>query len=174
MNVLNCYTRDELKDFMLGKLPVLKSEEISVHLDQCPTCEDTVVGLEKASDTLIDLLSGAEVDSSQAAYEKNPDYDRAATAAQQVVNSWINQSDELSQRSVDQQKIGDYEIVETLARGGMGSVFRARHTRLEKEVAIKILPERKMQSPEAIARFSREMKIIGQMSHPTMGAGRRR
>ena len=169
MNVFRCYTRAELQDFMLGKLPVPKSEEITAHLDQCPTCEDTVVGLEKASDTLVNLLAGSDGDSSPAAYQENPDYDRAATAAQQVINSWMNHTDSIPPSSVD-QTIGDYEIIETIARGGMGSVFRARHTRLEKEVAIKILPERKMQSPDAIARFSREMKIIGQMSHPTMVA----
>ena len=170
MNAFRCYTREELQEFMLGKLPVPKTEEITDHLDQCSTCEDTVIGLEKASDTLVNLLAGSDADSSPAAYQKNPDYDRAATAAQQVINSWVAHTDSSPQRSVDQQTIGDYEIIQTLARGGMGSVFRARHTRLEKEVAIKILPERKMQSPDAIARFSREMKIIGQMSHPTMVA----
>ena len=170
MNAFRCYTREELQEFMLGKLPVPKTEEITDHLDQCSTCEDTVIGLEKASDTLVNLLAGSDADSSPATYQKNPDYDRAATAAQQVINSWVAHTDSSPQRSVDQQTIGDYEIIQTLARGGMGSVFRARHTRLEKEVAIKILPERKMQSPDAIARFSREMKIIGQMSHPTMVA----
>ena len=170
MNVFRCYTRAELHDFMLGKLPVQKTEEITDHLDQCHICEDTVVGLEKSSDTLVNLLAGSPADSSPAVYEKNPDYDRAATAAQQVINSWVAHSESITDRTSDHRTIGDYEIVQTLARGGMGSVFRARHMRLEKEVAIKILPERKMQSPDAIARFSREMKIIGQMSHPSMVA----
>ena len=170
MNVFRCYTREELNEFMLGKLTVPRAEEFTEHLDHCSTCEDTVIGLEKASDTLVNLLAGSDADAAPAAYQKNPDYDRAATAAQQVINSWMAHTDSSPQRSVDQQKIGDYEIIQTLARGGMGSVFRARHARLEKEVAIKILPERKMQSPDAIARFSREMKIIGQMSHPTMVA----
>ena len=170
MNVFRCYTRAELSDFMLGKLEAQKTEEITQHLDQCHICEDTVVGLEKSSDTLVNLLAGAPTDSSPAAYDKNPDYERAATAAQQVISSWVAHTESIPNRTSDHKTIGDYEIVQTLARGGMGSVFRARHMRLEKEVAIKILPERKMQSPDAIARFSREMKIIGQMSHPSMVA----
>ena len=170
MNVFRCYTRSELHDFMLGKLEVQKADEIAEHLKQCHTCEDTVVGLEKSSDTLVNLLAGVPADSAPADYENNPDYDRAAVAAQQVINSWVSHAESMPDRVSDHKIIGDYEIVQTLARGGMGSVFRARHMRLEKEVAIKILPERKMQNPDAIARFSREMKIIGQMSHSSMVA----
>ena len=122
MNAFRCYTREELQEFMLGKLPVPKTEEITDHLDQCSTCEDTVIGLEKASDTLVNLLAGSDADSSPATYQKNPDYDRAATVAQQVINSWVAHTDSSPQRSVDQQTIGDYEIIQTLARGGMGTV----------------------------------------------------
>ena len=52
----------------------------------------------------------------------------------------------------------------------MGRVFLARHKSLGEQVAIKILPERKVDDAEAIARFTREMKIIGKMSHPAMVA----
>ena len=152
-----------------------QSRDVTLHLDECHICEDTVVGLEGSQDTLmthLKRLASPERTSDQATdpvppvYENNPEFDRAMVSAQQIVNSLAPASG--SQLGL--QQIGDYEIVGILARGGMGSVFEARHTRLEKRVAIKILPERKMSSPDAIARFSREMKIIGQMAHPSMVA----
>ena len=169
MNVFRCYTREELRSFLLGTTDNEKCDEIAAHLDECGVCEDTVVGLESSSDTLVSVLgkppAKATDEIGPAVYQQNPDFDRALKAAHQI---GIARSDGSYESSLKQ--IGDYEIVETLARGGMGSVFRARHLRLEKEVAIKILPERKMQNADAIARFSREMKIIGKMSHPAMVA----
>jgi predicted Ser/Thr protein kinase len=63
-------------------------------------------------------------------------------------------------------KLGPYEIVAPLGAGGMGEVYRARDTRLERTVAIKVLPERLSSSPEVRLRFEREAKTISQLSHP--------
>ena len=56
MNFVKCYSRDQLQEFLLGKLPNEKSHLVAQHLDHCEICEDTIVGLESASDTLVDLL----------------------------------------------------------------------------------------------------------------------
>lgn len=164
---MRCLTRDELKSFLLGKLPNDFSDQISQHLDLCNTCEDTVVGLEQTCDSLIMSLRenrASSKDSSVACYEKNPDFNLAVAASQQL----LQQHHEAPEIAKSPQRIGDYEILSTIGRGGMGSVYKARHMRLEKLVAIKILPHRKMRSPDAVARFNREMKIIGQMSHPAV------
>ena len=141
MNVFRCYTREELRSFLLGTTDNEKCNEIAAHLDECGVCEDTVVGLESSSDTLVSVLgkppAKATDEIGPAVYQQNPDFDRALKAAHQI---GIARSDGSYESSLKQ--IGDYEIVETLARGGMGSVFRARHLRLEKEVAIKILPSK--------------------------------
>ena len=63
-------------------------------------------------------------------------------------------------------KLGTYEIVESIGRGGMGEVFRAHDTKLERDVAIKVLPEAFAQDPERVARFEREAKLLAQLSHP--------
>ena len=52
--------------------------------------------------------------------------------------------------------LGPYEILDPLGAGGMGEVYRARDTRLDREVAVKVLPERLAKAPEALARFERE------------------
>ncbi|HTO74949.1 MAG TPA: protein kinase [Thermoanaerobaculia bacterium] len=63
-------------------------------------------------------------------------------------------------------RLGPYEILSPLGAGGMGEVYRARDTRLERTVAIKILPATRTRSAEARQRFEREAKTISQLSHP--------
>jgi Tol biopolymer transport system component len=63
-------------------------------------------------------------------------------------------------------KLGPYEILAPIGAGGMGEVYRARDTRLERTVAIKVLPSHLSASPESRQRFEREAKTISQLSHP--------
>src|SRR2546428_8397250 len=63
-------------------------------------------------------------------------------------------------------RLGPYEIVAPIGAGGMGEVYRARDTRLERTVAVKVLPADLSASPEARQRFEREAKTISQLSHP--------
>jgi eukaryotic-like serine/threonine-protein kinase len=62
-------------------------------------------------------------------------------------------------------RLGPYEIVAPLGAGGMGEVYRARDTRLDRTVALKILPQESTASPEAAARFEREARAISRFSH---------
>src|SRR5689334_10832074 len=62
--------------------------------------------------------------------------------------------------------LGPYEIVAPLGAGGMGEVYRARDSRLGREVAVKVLPPRLSESPEARARFEREARVISGLNHP--------
>jgi eukaryotic-like serine/threonine-protein kinase len=63
-------------------------------------------------------------------------------------------------------KLGPYEVIAPLGAGGMGEVYKARDTRLERTVAIKVLPSHLSASPESRQRFEREAKTISQLSHP--------
>ncbi len=63
-------------------------------------------------------------------------------------------------------RLGPYEILSPLGAGGMGEVYKARDTRLERTVAVKVLPDRLSQSEEVRQRFEREAKTISQLSHP--------
>src|SRR6266568_6558640 len=65
-------------------------------------------------------------------------------------------------------KLGPYEIQSPLGAGGMGEVYRALDTRLDRSVAIKILPDHLSQSPEAKQRFDREARAISSLSHPNI------
>ena len=63
-------------------------------------------------------------------------------------------------------RLGPYEVVAPLGAGGMGEVYRARDTRLDRTVAIKLLPPRVAHDPERRARFEREAKTISSLNHP--------
>src|SRR5438034_5840099 len=65
-------------------------------------------------------------------------------------------------------RLGPYEIVALLGAGGMGEVYRARDPRLNREVAIKVLPERLANDPQALARFESEAKAVAALSHPNI------
>jgi eukaryotic-like serine/threonine-protein kinase len=65
-------------------------------------------------------------------------------------------------------ELGPYEILAPIGSGGMGDVYRARDTRLEREVAIKVLPDRFFRDVEARMRFDREAKAVAALSHPNI------
>src|SRR4026208_1262611 len=66
-------------------------------------------------------------------------------------------------------KLGPYEIQSPLGIGGMGEVYRARDTKLGRDVALKILPEAFAYDPERLARFEREAQLLASLSHPNIG-----
>src|SRR5712691_11895375 len=63
-------------------------------------------------------------------------------------------------------RLGPYEILSPLGAGGMGEVYRARDTRLGRDVAVKVLPPHLSESPELKQRFEQEAKAISQLTHP--------
>jgi len=64
------------------------------------------------------------------------------------------------------RQLGPYEIVSAIGAGGMGEVYKARDTRLDRTVAIKVLPEHVAADPDLKQRFEREAKIISSLNHP--------
>jgi Tol biopolymer transport system component/serine/threonine protein kinase len=65
-------------------------------------------------------------------------------------------------------RLGPYEVLAPLGAGGMGEVYRARDTKLDRDVAIKVLPERLAADSAALARFEREAKTVAALSHPNL------
>src|SRR6202051_5083823 len=62
-------------------------------------------------------------------------------------------------------RLGPYEILAAIGAGGMGEVYKGRDTKLDREVAIKVLPAALAQDPERLARFEREAKVLASLNH---------
>ena len=67
-------------------------------------------------------------------------------------------------------RLGSYEIVAPIGAGGMGEVYRARDTKLKREVALKVLPSAFANDPERMARFQREAEVLAALNHPNIAA----
>ena len=68
------------------------------------------------------------------------------------------------------EKLGPYEILSAIGAGGMGEVYKARDTRLERTVAIKVLPSRIADREDLRARFEREARAVASLNHPKSGS----
>src|ERR1700686_5432105 len=65
-------------------------------------------------------------------------------------------------------KLGTYEVGAPITAGGMGEVYRARDSKLGREVAIKVLPEAFAHDPDRLSRFQREAKMLASLNHPNI------
>jgi serine/threonine protein kinase len=159
-----------LSDYALGRLPDDAFEAVAVHLEQCTGCQDTLSHLQLGDDTLVRDLGGPYTNDS---FDDEPEFAAALSAIRRMDSGPAPDStDDLSDSSlarvesdVPLDTLRDYELLAPLGRGGMGMVYRARHTRLDRFVAVKVLPAERMRQPEAIARFHREMKAVGNVDH---------
>src|SRR5437667_8844546 len=65
-------------------------------------------------------------------------------------------------------RLGVYEVTAPIGEGGMGQVYRARDTKLHRDVAIKVLPDAFASDPDRLARFQREAQVLASLNHPNI------
>lgn len=163
MNPESCPNPDELRSFVRCNLSEQQADSISEHLDHCPACEETVVGLERDGDTIAERIKQA---AAQPTFAHEPE-------CQQLMQSLLDGTAMSSAESSSAEApveiaeiLRDYQIVAKLGEGGMGAVYKAVHQRLKKTVALKVLPTNRIGDQPAVARFEREMEVLGQLNHP--------
>ncbi|TWU17052.1 Serine/threonine-protein kinase PknB [Allorhodopirellula heiligendammensis] len=179
MNPDDCPASEKLIDFVAGSLSEGVALYISDHVEACPNCEETVINLEATADTLIGKLRLPEPQNSysqEAGYERaielvksigmEPPSNSEATFSTDnaVVPGELDRVDDTDVKGM----LGQYELLEKLGQGGMGTVYKAKHTRLRRIVALKVLPPSLLQDASAVARFDREMHAVGQLDHPNI------
>ncbi len=64
--------------------------------------------------------------------------------------------------------LGPYSVTAKIGEGGMGEVYRARDTKLDRDVALKVLPQAFTDDPDRLARFEREAKVLASLNHPNI------
>ena len=67
-------------------------------------------------------------------------------------------------------RLGSYEVTALIGQGGMGEVYRARDTKLGRDVALKVLPDLFADDPECLARFQREARVLTSLNHPNIAS----
>ncbi len=97
----------------------------------------------------------------------------AATLGERLVSRGLLtpfQLDSLLRTAKPGLVLGEYVILSPLGRGGMGAVYKARHRRMDRLVALKVLPSSAAHDPHAASRFSREIRAVSRLSHPNIVA----
>ena len=178
MPLIDCPSRLELDSFQAGNLEDAELASLESHIEGCSTCQkslETVIG-ESADRVLAALLDSAEPDTFASEASCRTAVERvtalalelsAGGGAEATVASVVHGNGAASE-SLPVESIREYKLLAKLGEGGMGAVYKALHTRLDKVVALKVLPAERMRDAGAVARFEREMKAVGKLDHPNI------
>jgi serine/threonine protein kinase/ankyrin repeat protein len=144
-------SRERLNAYNLGQLPPDEAVAIESHISECEPCCDTIISL-SSDDTFVGLLKEA----------------RQLPNDQTVDHALATPSSLCPDIPVQLSEHPRYEIVGLIGKGGMGDVYKARHRKMERTVALKVINRGLVRKAEAIDRFHREVKAAAQLSHPNI------
>jgi serine/threonine protein kinase len=160
---LGCPYPAQLHEYARGTLPEDLAETLASHLEGCPTCDSILRNIENEQQPLLVSPIANSVG------EHQHDVEIAEAALRRVLTSGSPpQVDKPGNGPLPLGPFDEYELLEELAVGDMGAVYKARQVRLDKVVALKVLARGCTGDPRAVARFDREMKAAGRLSHPNI------
>jgi len=170
-----CFSHQVLADFALGRLPDAELERIAREVENCPTCNAVLQTLDGLEDSVVgDLKKDLSSFSDQPSPELERRLQRAETLGHEL---WRTQAHGppagvTAQLPVHDDGLprtfGQYQLLECIGQGGMGIVYKARHTHLKRTVAVKLLRAGRTRDPQAVARFQGEMEAVGRLDHPNL------
>jgi serine/threonine protein kinase/formylglycine-generating enzyme required for sulfatase activity len=155
-------TADVLTAFGLGKLTEAETEVVARHLTACEACRRLVEGV--PADSLVGLVRSAK----QATVL--PGAGPVALPATAEFNQTADQGEPLAPRDLPPELANHpkYQIRRVLGRGGMGVVYEAEHRHMGRKVALKVISQSLVDRPEAVERFTREVRAAAKLSHPNI------
>lgn len=162
MSTKQCVPKPELQRFLRGDLDEQSFAVVAAHVDTCDPCQNTVVAMSDQSDTFIAAMKSA------GAVAPEGTENALKLGLERVFTSLRNKTSESQSKTLpdEQYQIGPYLVKEQLGSGGMGHVYRAKHIKLKRDVALKVLSTNRWVNASAVTRFEREMEAIGQLDHP--------
>ncbi|MBY0523187.1 MAG: serine/threonine protein kinase [Gemmataceae bacterium] len=130
--------------------------------------EPAAVTVSAALDTLgrLKLLESTQLEGLQPGQFTNP----RELAKELLQRDWLTpyQVNQLLQGCGDELVLGPYLLLERLGEGGIGQVFKARHRRLNRVVALKVIRKELLTDPEVVGRFQREIQVVSRLDHPNV------
>ncbi len=159
---------DQLRAFGMGQLTPAESTAVEAHLTSCLSCRTLLDKLTK--DTAV-LLAGESGPSGTALSASEPE--TLALVPGQEISARVDDTapgckSEKTEVPAELAAHTRYRILEKLGSGGMGTVYRARHLLMEREVALKVINPTLINSPTMVERFRREVKTAARLAHPNI------
>jgi serine/threonine protein kinase len=149
-----CPSDDVLFAFLSSELSPAESEAIRSHVAMCPTCDSRIRSPFPSTTPVGTTAEPGE-------FHSGSRKDFSISGLSVSASTKPRAPAELPQ-------IGQYKLVQQIGKGGMGVVYRAQHLRLKRWVALKLLSDRRLIDAHMVARFEREMEIIGRLDHPNI------
>ncbi len=163
MQTARCLPESSLEDFVLGRMADGPGNALLKHLESCQRCQQALDRVaESTSDDLIAALQGED------AAVNEFESEAALAAALSEIKSPVRLPNSTSAEPDQGQTLRDYRLLDKLGEGGMGAVYKAVHTKLDKTVALKLLSPARIRDEHAVERFLREMKAVGRLRHPNI------
>jgi serine/threonine protein kinase/WD40 repeat protein/CubicO group peptidase (beta-lactamase class C family) len=172
----SCLSVDELAEFSANKLSSEASSRVTEHLRNCPHCRESLASLcgrvSRAAVAGTEPGAPAQDSSIPSGECKGPGMD-TGMSSEPITVGWPRteipaQPGSYRAAQPVPEQLREYQLLNQLGKGGMGTVYRAIHTSLGKLVALKVLSAQFTSDPAAVARFRREMRAAGQLSHPNI------
>ena len=157
----SCPSLELLRSCLLGQLSAADMIDVYDHVEECVECQSRLVSLDHSEDEFLAELRSSRGTSAQPALER-------MTRAAEKLATEPTHLDVQHAATLVGKRIRNYEILEQIGQGGMGAVYRARHVRLGRQFAVKVLAPNRNADQRAIDRFHREIKAIGMLEHPNI------
>lgn len=163
-----CPADDELARMVAGKLPTDHVDSLCIHVESCTRCQGLLAQLEVEPDGFIRSLTSV----TEAAFA-------IARSEMELESKFESERmrDYLSELPVPKSnrptlhppcQLGPYEVQKLIAKGGMGEVYEAKHLRLNRPVALKVIRGYRQEDPASEGYFLREMANAGKLDHPNL------
>ena len=168
ISYINCSTDDELARMVAGKLPTSQVDSICIHVESCTRCQALLAQLEVEPDGFIRSLSSiTEAALAKARIEMELESKLEST---RLLDNLSRLTELKSNRPTLHPpcQLGPYEVQKLIAKGGMGEVYEAKHLRLNRPVALKVIRGYRQDDPASEGYFLREMANAGKLDHPNL------
>lgn len=167
---MTCLNETELNDYLCGWLDDLQMLSAEQHLEQCSACEQRLTNLEGNSTALYPGLANRfSSDQCQPGGDdrlSGEQWEATLAAIRQQCPARVHDQEPVMQH----RDLGQYTLIRPIGRGGMAQVYLARHKKLKREFAIKMLRVPESQLEESLQRLHREIEVVGRLRHPAIVA----